>query len=83
MLILSREFERKSVAVFPAPTLHDVAKAVGTSTASVSRVIDIGPEASHQMRTNVELADRLRHYKPNLSASKNGQVSGKTEGKGN
>lgn len=60
-----------------AATLRDLAKALGLSTATVSRALNGFPEVKEQTRIRVEAAAAQMGYRPNISARNlaNGQVN--------
>src|SRR4051794_1678886 len=50
------------------PTIKDVARAAGVSTASVSRVLTNHPATSPEMRERVQAAARDLNFRPNAVA---------------
>lgn len=62
------------------PTIHDVAKAAGMSTLTVSRVINDHPSIKHSTRERVERAMRQLNYEPNAAAQNVRRGSSRTIG---
>ena len=62
-VIINRKFQRKGVALMA--TIHDVARAAGVSSATVSRVMNNAACVLPQTQRRVEEAIRALNYQPN------------------